>query len=104
MVIEQAVLLAEADAARGSFRAKGEGLAAPIFEGIHLLLNDIRAVPYAPGKQRRRLHEGHANVRVTVAGQHRLQSIFDPKAHSAGVGQDIGHAPDRLDFGHELSF
>ena len=103
-VVNQGMLDRGAHHTGGVLGAQGELFTVQtIGEGVHLFFNDVGDLTQAAHEERRGLHDGRAQVAVTVALHEGAQLFLEPLPMRGGLGGDVVHAFDGGDFlGHVL--
>src|SRR3990172_3781602 len=95
----EAVLDVGAQERRGRLGPERERVAAAVVEGVHLLLDDVGLVADPAREELGALEERQPDLPVAVA----LEGLPPRGPHALPLarprGQDVAHAPDRLD-GH----
>ncbi len=99
-LIEQPRLLAGPHAAGRALGAKRETFAVAILEGIHLLFDDIGNLADGAFEQFRLLENGETDFPQAVALEKPAHRILEILPQRGLIGQEVIHAPDRLDFLH----
>ncbi|MCY1374202.1 hypothetical protein D9M69_615290 [compost metagenome] len=98
-VVQQGVLERCTHHAGGVLRAQRELFAIePVFEGVHLLLDDVGHLTEATHKERRGFHDGRAQVAVAVAAHQATQGVFEPLPVRGRGRGDVVHAFDGAQF------
>ena len=81
------------------FGAEGDGVAALVGEGIHLLGDDVGFLADAARKQFRALEHGHSYLSVAVARENLASQTFGSPPAQRFLRQNVFHAAHRRELG-----
>ena len=99
-VVQRVVLVDGAhDAGRGLGSQRQAVTVHAVFERVHLLLDDVRHLSQAAHKQGCGLHDGRAQIAVTITRQQTANDVFKPFPTRGFGRQDVVHALDRAQHG-----
>ena len=82
-----AVLDVSSGHGRGAFRTKGHAPAAQVFEGVHLLADDVRGLPHAPGEKTGLLEGGRVDAAVAVPAEDLLRRTITQRRTACCSGR-----------------
>ena len=72
--------------------AQGDGVAAPIGEAVHLLLDDVGGLAHAAHKEGRLLKDGRLDLAIAVEGTHVVDAVVDVTPVGLILRQDVQRA------------
>src|SRR5512134_2919049 len=85
------------DGTGGSFRPQGQGSPVPIGKGVHLLLDDVRRRPDAPGKEGGHLENGNPDFLEPVTGGPAPGGLFNEPPAGGFLRKNVLDAFNALD-------
>lgn len=94
---EQTVLNGRTHATRGALGAQAEAVAVAVGEAVHLLLDDVGNRADGTFEQVRHLHQGRADLLVTIAFEDGPGAVFQGLPKGDPFREDVVHPPDCLD-------
>ena len=104
LIVQQTVFNTGPHAAGGAFWPHAQALAIAVFEGIHLLLDDIGHFADGALEQLGFFHNGQPDFLVGVSLQHASRAIFQVLPINGVRRQDVVHAADGLDMFRHITY
>ena len=85
---------------RRTFRPQAQqgGLRVPVGEGVHLLLDDVGALPQRTRKELGLLQDGNSNLLEVVSGKYLYRGLFDPLPEIHFIRRNVRESLDAGQF------